>query len=221
VTLEITDPGRGDVLAPPIRRRLFDALSELRRPATTQELAERIERHPNSVRTQLQRLADAGLLERRTIPQARGRPLHEWTIAPGARPGGQPPRAYGQLARWLARALARPHGLEALEAVGREIGRELAPPPDRPAADALRDAMSALGFAPSCEPSAAGHRFVLGNCPYRDAVRANQPAICTLHRGLTAGLLERVDPGAKLVGFVSRDPDAAGCLVDVEGTTRP
>jgi hypothetical protein len=58
-------------------------------------------------------------------------------------------------------------------------------------------------------------RYVLGNCPYRDAVRENPPAICTLHRGITRGLLERLDPGARLADFVARDPYAAGCIVDV------
>ena len=39
--------------------------------------------------------------------------------------------------------------------------------------------------------------------------------VCTLHRGVTAGLLERIDPEARLVGFVPKDPDVAGCLIDV------
>ena len=211
-----------DALASPTGSRLFDALSERGRAATTQELAERVGRHPNSVRLQLQRLADAGLLERRTTAQPRGRPLHEWAIAPDARPGGRAPQAHGQLAGWLARALTRPPGLEELERVGREIGRELAPDASGgPVADALQDAMAALGFAPRCERPGHGRlRFVLRNCPYREAVRENQPAICTLHRGVTTGLLERVDPGSRLAGFVPRDPDAAGCLVDVVEAAR-
>ena len=40
--------------------------------------------------------------------------------------------------------------------------------------DAMRDALSALGFAPRAEPLAEGVRYVLGNCPYRDAVAQNQ-----------------------------------------------
>ena len=80
-----------DVLALPLRAKLFTTLAQLSRPATTQELAERVGRHHNSVRVQLGRLVDAGLLERRVVAQRRGRPRDVWTIAPDARPGGQSP----------------------------------------------------------------------------------------------------------------------------------
>jgi predicted ArsR family transcriptional regulator len=214
--VEFPSPPSGDVLALPVRLQLVTVLTELLRPATTQELAERIGRHPNTVRLQLERLAEAGLLERRTVMQARGRPRHEWAVAADARPGGEAPQAYARLAGWLARALTRPSGLAEVEQVGREAGGELAPAADRPVGDAMQDALAALGFAPRRErPSRGRHRYVLRNCPYRNAVRANQPAVCALHRGLTAGLLEGIEPSATLAGFVPKDPDAAGCLVEV------
>jgi predicted ArsR family transcriptional regulator len=219
--VEIPKPPSGDVLALPVRLQLVTVLSELLRPATTQELAERIGRHPNTVRLQLERLAEAGLLERRTVAQARGRPRHQWAIAADARPGGDAPQAHARLAGWLARALARPPGLDEVEKVGREVGRELAPSPTGPVGDAMQDALAALGFAPRQEhPRPGRHRYVLRNCPYRVAVRANQPAVCALHRGLTAGLVEGVDPSAALAGFVPKDPDAAGCLIEVQERER-
>jgi hypothetical protein len=58
---------------------------------------------------------------------------------------------------------------------------------------------------------------VLCNCPYRDAVRENQAAVCTLHRGITEGLLDRLDPMAWLADFVAEDPYEAGCRIDVAG----
>ena len=129
------------------------------------------------------------------------------------RPG---PLAHGRLAALLARALTRPPGLAEVEQVGREAGRELAPSGGRPTGDAMQDALAALGFAPRRERLAPDRlRYVLRNCPYRGAVQENQPAVCTLHRGVTAGLLERIDPEASLVGFVPKDPDVAGCLIDV------
>jgi predicted ArsR family transcriptional regulator len=62
-----------------------------------------------------------------------------------------------------------------------------------------------------------GVTFCLGNCPYRDAVRENQPAICALHKGITRGLLDVLAPGAKLARFVPHDPDEAGCLIELRG----
>jgi predicted ArsR family transcriptional regulator len=215
--MDIPPTSENDVLAQSIRARLFQALAELRRPATTQELAARVGRHPNTARVQLQRLADAGLLERRRVVQARGRPRQEWAVAIGARPAGQRPQAHAQLSQWLARAIGRTGRLEEIEAAGREIGREIAPQQhDRAVIDALQDALTALGFAPKHHPINGGDvRYVLGNCPYRDAVAQNQPAVCTLHRGMTQGMLDRLDRRAELADFVAKDPYLAGCLIDV------
>jgi predicted ArsR family transcriptional regulator len=206
-----------DPLGQSIRARLFEALAELRRPATTQELAMLVGRHPNTVRVQLQQLADAGLLERRRAAQARGRPRQVWAIAANARPGGQRPQALGQLSQWLARAAGRTGRLADVEAAGREIGREITPEHDeRCVADALQDALTALGFAPKRHPiNGADVRYVLGNCPYREAVAQNQPVVCTLHRGMTKGMLDRLDRTATLADFVAKDPYRAGCLIDV------
>jgi hypothetical protein len=48
-------------------------------------------------------------------------------------------------------------------------------------------------------------------------VRENQPVVCTLHRGITRGLLDTIAPETKLAGFVPRDPDTAGCLIELRG----
>jgi predicted ArsR family transcriptional regulator len=216
--MEISKPlPDDDVLSEPIRARLFTVLTRLRRPASTQELAQLAGRHPNTVRVQLQRLADAGLIECRQQRQARGRPKHSWAILPGARPGGEAPEAHGQLSRWLARAMAGGHELPAVEAAGREIGHELAPEPSgRGVREAMHDALTALGFAPHSEPSGDnGTCYVLGNCPYRDAVAENPSVICTLHRGITQGLLDRLSPQTRLEAFVARDPFQAGCRVEI------
>ena len=62
-------PPQPDALALPTRRRLFAELSELRRPAGTEELAGRVGLHPNGVRTQLERLHEAGLVTRASVSQ--------------------------------------------------------------------------------------------------------------------------------------------------------
>jgi predicted ArsR family transcriptional regulator len=213
----IADPD--DALSQPTRARLFALLSELRRPAGTAELAERLELHPNGVRLHLERLAEQGLVERARARSRRGRPPDAWTIAPDAQPGGRAPHAYQDLGRWLARALrARPGGLRGLESTGREIGRELAPKDSTGDPDALETALSALGFQPTIEHHEGDRLTIcLGNCPYRDAVRENQPAICALHRGITRGLLDVLEPKSKLAAFVPHDPDRAGCVIELRG----
>jgi predicted ArsR family transcriptional regulator len=109
-----------------------------------------------------------------------------------------------------------------VEAAGRRLGWELAADElDLPLDQRVEAILAALGFQPRAVEAAAGAPcFVLGNCPYRAAVRANQPVVCTLHRGLTQGLLDRLDPAAALRAFVPRDPDEAGCVIEIE-TGRP
>jgi predicted ArsR family transcriptional regulator len=106
-----------------------------------------------------------------------------------------------------------------VEATGRRIGRELAPVDSDAAAELrMHDVLVALGFQPEREP-VAGDRLTyrLRNCPYREAVGERQQLVCGLHRGLTRGMLDALDPKTKLVGFVPKDPDAAGCLIELRG----
>ncbi|MBV8998288.1 MAG: helix-turn-helix domain-containing protein [Solirubrobacterales bacterium] len=210
-----------DVLSQPTRARLFGLLSELGRPARTAELADRLELHPNGVRLHLERLADAGLIERARLRQVRGRPADAWAIAADAEPGGRAPQAYHDLGRWLARALrARSRGLRSVEDTGREVGRELAPKDVHANPDALETSLTALGFRPQVTRREGDTLTVcLRNCPYRDAVYENQPAICALHKGITRGLLDVLEPRAKLSGFVPHDPYKAGCLIELSGVT--
>ena len=217
----VADPD--DALSQPTRARLFALLSELKRPAGTAELAKRLELHPNGIRLHLERLEQARLIERARVPQRRGRPPDAWTIAADAQPGGRAPHAYHDLGRWLARALgARPGGLRSIEATGREIGREIAPKDPQAGSDALQTSLAALGFQPTVRRREGDQLTVcLRNCPYRDAVRENQPAICVLHKGITRGLLGVLEPRAKLTGFVPHDPDQAGCLIELRGLDTP
>lgn len=209
-----------EVLAQPTRARLFALLGELRRPAGTDELAERVGLHANGVRVHLDRLRAAGLVTRERSPHGPGRPRDTWTIAPGARPGGDPPAAYGDLGRWLAGALPPTKAnLRTVEAAGRSIGRELAPDGDASADEKVHASLAALGFQPRREPDRGDGTltYKLCNCPYRDAVRAGQPIVCTLHRGIVRGVLDAVSPETDLTAFVPKDPVKAGCLVEVRG----
>jgi predicted ArsR family transcriptional regulator len=213
-------PMAEDPLSQPTRGRLFRLLGELRRPAGTDELADRLQLHPNGVRAHLERLREAGLVTRKRTRQARGRPRDMWSVAAGARPGGDPPSAYSDLGRWLARAV-RPGrtSLRAVETTGREIGRALAPEGGTSSPEETMHAtLASLGFQPQREVDPDGSlTYRLCNCPYRDAAAENQSLVCTLHRGLTLGLLDAVAPETKLAAFVPHEPHAAGCLIELRG----
>jgi predicted ArsR family transcriptional regulator len=173
----------------------------------------------NGVRSHLERLREAGLVTRERAHQARGRPRDMWAIAAEAQPGGDPPSAYGNLSQWLARLVTpRKVGMRTVEATGRQVGAELAPEGGASAEDTMYSVLAALGFQPRREVDEEGTlTYKLCNCPYRDAVRENQPAICTLHRGMTRGLLDVIAPDTKLTAFVPRDPYEAGCLIELRG----
>jgi predicted ArsR family transcriptional regulator len=182
-------------LAQPTRARLFALLGELERPAATSELAQRLGLHANGVRKHMERLTEAGLVERTRSRRRRG--------------------------RWLARAIpARKKRLRDVEEAGRAIGRELAPEQGEPPHAALAGVLATLGFQPSVWDKTGKLACTLGNCPYRDAVKENREVVCTLHRGLTRGLLDAIAPNAELTSFVPHDPDRAGCLIEVTGLPR-
>lgn len=200
------------------RARLLDLLDELGGSATSEDLAVRLSRHRSGVRVHLERLEAAGLVERRRVRQARGRPRDLWSITAGARGARRRPDASSELAGWLAAAIpARPGRLREVEAAGRRLGQRLSEGDAEVALeDRLANVFAALGFEPRSRPAGAGGVcFELGNCPYRSAVRANQPVVCTLHRGITQGLLDRLAPHAALRSFVPKDPDRAGCLIEI------
>jgi predicted ArsR family transcriptional regulator len=213
--MDLPPPGEG-ALAQPTRAQIFAFLVDRRGPAGTDEVAEHFGLHPNGVRRHLERLLEGGFVTRSRVRIGKGRPRDSWAVSPDAHPGGMQPRAYADLAKWLARAIpTNPTRLREVERAGREIGRELAPPKGGDPAEGLRDALAALGFEPTLEHNGGRFTCCLGNCPYKDSVRESPEVVCTLHRGITAGLLAELDPRAKLTGFVPRDPEHAGCLVEV------
>jgi predicted ArsR family transcriptional regulator len=207
------------VLAQPTRSRLFSLLGELRRPAPTEELARRLDLHPNGVRVHLERLREAGLVSRRRVRQVRGRPRDMWAIAPDARPGGRAPSAYADLGRWLSRVISPgATNLRAVEETGREIGREIAPRHGACSAEEkMEAALASLGFAPRPRRGHGSLTYELCNCPYRDAVHESPDVVCSLHRGMTRGLLDVIAEETELTGFVPHDPDRAGCLIELRG----
>jgi predicted ArsR family transcriptional regulator len=106
-----------------------------------------------------------------------------------------------------------------VEATGRQIGREIAPQASGASGEErIHGVLVAMGFQPRRrfdEPDRL--TYCLDNCPYRDAIRERQQVVCGLHRGMTRGLLDEIDPKTKLSAFVPKDPDAAGCEITLRG----
>jgi predicted ArsR family transcriptional regulator len=178
-----------DALAQPTRARLFALLGELRRPVPTGELAERVGLHPNGVRNHLERLREVGLVTRQRERLARGRPRYSWIISPDAQPGGDPPTAYAELARWLLRSLVSESArVRDVEATGREIGRELALTETGVTGEQrMHEVLAALGFQPERERSGDDLTYRLRNCPYRDAVATPSGSVSRSCAASTAG----------------------------------
>ena len=216
--MDVPMPGEGP-LAQPTRAQIFAVLVEKRGPAGTEELAEHFGLHPNGVRRHLERLLEGGFVTRTRVSAGQGRPRDSWAVSPDAHPGGERPHAYADLANWLARAIpAKPVRLRETERAGQEIGRELAPAAGGDPVDGFRDALAALGFEPTLDRDENGFTCSLGNCPYRDSVRENQAVVCSLHRGITTGILAELDPSAKMTRFEPHDPEEAGCVIEVSAT---
>lgn len=214
-------PIEEDVLRQRTRAQIFSWLVKNQVPAGTEAIAAALGLHPNGVRRHLDRMQEAGLIERTRSVGGRGRPGDLWALAPGADPGGGPPTGYTDLARWLARATPPSRSrLREVVRAGTDIGRELAPsgPGDDPV-EGFRRAVASLGFRPEFETRGEdGFVCTLENCPYRESVKENQDLVCSLHEGITRGLLAEILPDARLTRFEPHDPDRAGCVVAVSGS---
>jgi len=61
-------PDSGDVLSQATRARIFAQMAARKGAASTVELAEQLDLHPNGVRRHLEQLHEAGLVERGSRP---------------------------------------------------------------------------------------------------------------------------------------------------------
>jgi predicted ArsR family transcriptional regulator len=206
------------MLAQPTRAHIFRLLVERRGGVRIEELAEVLGVHTSAVRQHLDRLLAAGLVERTPVTAGRGRPHFEWSVAPDAAPGDEPPTAYSDLSTWLTELTGSgAAAVRRAERAGRRIGRDIAPRrADTTPQETFQAALAALGFGPQAKRRRGRSiTYRLRNCPYRRAVEQNPEVICALHRGVTEGLLHVIAPQAELADFRPKDPCSAGCLVEV------
>ncbi len=183
----------------------FRIIEELRGqgPLDSRQLGELVGLHPNTVRSHIDQLIDAGLV--RTLPGpagGRGRPRVLYEAVADAAPGQE--SGYQLLAQILAGYLASTDRPQAVaESAGRAWGGYLAEKP-RPfagissgeATQKVVQLFTELGFMPESRMEAGELRLRLHRCPFREVAEANQQVVCAVHLGILRGAL--VEMGAPL-----------------------
>jgi predicted ArsR family transcriptional regulator len=158
------------------------------------ELADAVGLHPNSVREQLARLAEAGLVATEAAsPSGRGRPRLRYV----ARPEEDEQEPYRALARVLAEELERmadpaTRAAEAGERWGRALIRPAGIVPDEDAAvERLVGLLADAGFEPE-GPDLPGGPIRLRRCPFEPLARDHRGVVCGVHLGLMRGALREM-----------------------------
>lgn len=185
-----------------VRLQLFSLISEAEGELDVAGMAASLKLHPNTIRSHLRRLEEAGLVrpeaESRTT---RGRPRLLWWLGPTARDLTGGARDYQLLATILAGHVhvgtGDPAGLA--ESAGRAWGGYLAAG-DRPEPFALSSSgeaigmisslMERIGFEPSLEANGSSTKVLLHNCPFRAVAERYPDVVCALHLGIMRGALE-------------------------------
>jgi predicted ArsR family transcriptional regulator len=203
-------------LADNTRYAIYVELAGKGAPLTTQEVADLLDLHPNTVRPHLERMREVGLLQVETVGRgAVGRPQHRYSLAAGAPGVGLDPPSWQVLARMLADAAAfmAPEP-DDVAAMGWDQGRAAAERRrGRPCVDALVDALAELGFDPATAEDASATTVAFTACPFRDLAEVYPELVCNLHRGFIEGFVDSLG-GAEVADFATladRDP----CHVDL------
>ncbi len=187
------------------------------RPLATAEIAATLGLHINTVRPQLEKMREAGLLELEIDARGGvGRPQHRYGLVAEAPSLGLEPAVFPLATRMLLR-MTSAAGLGAEEAV--EAGRDQGLADGRAEVDgaaalvAIERRLAELGFDPTSVPIEDGVTVAFGHCPFRDLAEANPEVVCGLHRGLVEGLVEvsRTGSACRFRTLIDRDP----CQVDL------
>ena len=173
------------------RQEIRDSLKSARDGLDTNQLAESVGLHPNTIRWHLGRLTDAGLVQ--ALPQrrhGRGRPSVAYRLTGEGVAQGRDD--YRLLATMLAEVVAgeRDGETRAYEA-GVRWGRHLRQAePDAGVAELLDQE----GFAAEQD----GDRLEMRRCPFYALAEDSPQVICTLHRGIIDGALAESGSGERV-----------------------
>lgn len=188
------------------RDRVLALLQETGESLSASEVAETVGLHPNTARFHLDGLVALGRVQREVENRDRpGRPRTLFTAVPGQEPAGQ--RSYKMLAEILtggwAEHVERP--ADAAAAAGEAWGRYLAEPlpPYRhtsveEAVDGVVDRLDGVGFRSHAVDEGDTVRIEVTHCPFLEAAREHADVVCSVHRGLIAGVLSESRSGVTL-----------------------
>ena len=166
-------------------------------PRSTNEIAEVLGLHPNTVRPHLERMREVGLLDvevdnRGTV----GRPQNRYFLASDAPSLGLEPPSFPLLAGLLA-AVAAQGGPAVLDvaSVGSEHGVEQGAAAakrtsTRACLSALMGELANLGFDPVVSDDGQETTIAFAHCPYRELAELYPELVCQLHRGIVEGFVE-------------------------------
>lgn len=191
-------------LSSPVRARLLEVLGDAS-DLDAAALAEGLGLHVNTVRTHLNLLEDAGLVEAVVEDRDRpGRPKLLYRAVTDVRPSESGPGEGGY--RFLAQILASyldatsEDSSAAAERAGHAWGSFIV---DRPAPFSTPGAEEAVtqlvalldnvGFAPELDRTDPDNPdIVLHRCPFLEVAREHQDVVCAVHLGLMRGALEEL-----------------------------
>jgi predicted ArsR family transcriptional regulator len=200
----------------PVRRRLYEYVSDAGRPVSRDEAAGAAGITRTLAAYHLDKLAEAGLLATtyqrpagRGGPGA-GRPAKLYRPAEQELAVSVPPRAYELLARLLAEAAESDTTgsvRRTLTGVAHDVGRQLGTEAGGDLLTALRD----CGYQPR---AGSGGDIELRNCPFHRLALEHRELVCGLNRGLVEGMITgSAQPQAR--ALLTPSPDR--CCVVVRG----
>jgi predicted ArsR family transcriptional regulator len=187
-------------LGDPTRRAIYVAVRESPEPMTTSKVAELFEIHPNVARHHLDRLTVDDYLKvssgKPSGSPGAGRPAKCYEATNKEVTVHFAPRRFEMLVEMLFQVLEKldPENIaEVAEGVGRTYGAQLAAeigvqqdPGYDDAVQAVASAMTGLGF--SMDPDVEGQRLLTSHCPFGETATDHPEVICSLDRGIVAGL---------------------------------
>ncbi len=186
-------------LGDPTRRAIYIAVRESGEPLTTSGVARLFDIHTNVARHHLDRLADDGYLsvsQRPAKTHGAGRPAKTYEPTNKEVTVHFAPRRFEMLTELLFQVLeevAPENVSDVAENVGRSYGKQLAAEigaPEEPGYDdavqAVATAMTGLGF--SVDPDVAGQQLLTSHCPFGETATNHPEVICSLDRGIVAGM---------------------------------